>query len=223
MGSFLASGAQDYAAAAQEYRSAVNLAPGNAQVLRDSGRFEAFIGHFEAGLAATRRAVVLDPLNPRSHSMLGQMLQLARRYTDAIATFTEVLSVDPSDKFAIGYRGLAYYALGDLASARSSCETKPDHWATQWCLAITYDKLGRHADAEAVVARMKATYGDAASYQYATIYAQWGNARESLAWLETAVRVRDSGLSYVKTDPLLDPVRNEPRFQAVERALRFPN
>ena len=223
LGSFLASGAKDYASASEEYRSAVALAPGDAQILRDSGRFEAFIGHFDAGLAATHRAVVLDPLNPRSHSMLGQALRLARRYPDAVGSFTEVIRLDPSDKFAIGYRGLAYYGVGDLTSARASCEAKPDHWATQWCLAITYDKLGRHVDAEAVVARMKATYGDAASYQYATIYAQWGNARKSLEWLDTAVRVRDPGLFYVKTDPLLDPLRNEPRFRAIERELKFPN
>ena len=222
LGSFLASGAQDYAAASEEYRSAVTFAPGNAEVLRDSGRFDACIGHFDAGLAATHRAVVLDPLNPRSHSMLGQVLLLARRYTDAAAAFTEVINLDPSDKFAIGYRGLAYYGVGDLASARSSCENKPDHWATQWCLAITYDKLGRHADADAVVARMKKTYGDAASYQYATIYAQWGNVRKSLEWLDKAVRVRDPGLFYVKTDPLLDPLRKEPRFQAIVRHFKFP-
>ena len=166
---------------------------------------------------------MLDPLNPRSHSMLGQALRLARRYPDAVGSFTEVIRLDPSDKFAIGYRGLAYYGVGDLARARSSCESKPDHWATQWCLAITYDKLGRHADADALVARMKATYGTAASYQYATIYAQWGNVRKSLEWLDTAVRVRDPGLFYVKTDPLLDPLRKEPRFQAITRKLKFPD
>jgi hypothetical protein len=28
---------------------------------------------------------------------------------------------------------------------------------------------------------------------------------------------------YLKTDPLLDPVRKEPRYRAIERALNFPN
>ena len=65
--------------------------------------------------------------------------------------------------------------------------------------------------------------GDSAAYQYATIYAQWGNRAKALESLDTAWRLRDSGLVYLKTDPLLDPLRKEPRFQAIERELKFPN
>jgi hypothetical protein len=65
--------------------------------------------------------------------------------------------------------------------------------------------------------------GDAAAYQYATIYAQWGNRAKALEWLETALRLRDPGLEYLKTDPLMDPLRQEPGFQAILRELKFPN
>jgi hypothetical protein len=65
--------------------------------------------------------------------------------------------------------------------------------------------------------------GDAAAYQYAIIYAQWGNRTQALTWLETALRLRDSGLESLKTDPLLDPLREEPRFQEIERELKFPS
>jgi hypothetical protein len=44
----------------------------------------------------------------------------------------------------------------------------------------------------------------------------------ALAWLEKAVRLRDSGLAALKVDPLLDPLRNEPRFRAIQIALNFP-
>jgi hypothetical protein len=37
------------------------------------------------------------------------------------------------------------------------------------------------------------------------------------------LRLRDPGLVHVKADPLLDPVRKEARFQALERALKFPH
>jgi hypothetical protein len=85
------------------------------------------------------------------------------------------------------------------------------------------DKLGRRADAEGQLARIKAKFGDAAAYQYATIYAQWGDRRRALEWLDTAMRLRDPGLELLKTDPLMDPLRKEPRFQAIERELKFPS
>jgi tetratricopeptide (TPR) repeat protein len=146
----------------------------------------------------------------------------ARRYEEAVAAFAEVISLAPDFKSAYGERGLAYYGLGDLESARASCETKPDYWGNQQCLAVIYDKLGRHADAEAELSKLKAALGDAAAYQYATIYAQWGNRAKALEWLETALRLRDPGLENLKTEPLLDPLRKDPRFKAIERELKFP-
>jgi hypothetical protein len=87
---------------------------------------------------------------------------------------------------------------------------------------LIYDKLRQHPDAEAELAKMKVALGDAAAYQYATIYAQWGNRGQALEWLETAWRLRDPGLEQLKTDALLDSLRKEPRFQAIERELKFP-
>jgi TolB-like protein/Flp pilus assembly protein TadD len=222
LASVSAAGILDFTQASKEYERALALAPGNAEVLRRSGLFAAYMGQFDAGLAATRRAVVLDPLSRATHSALGRALYAARRYEEAVAAFNEAISLDPDFKVTYGERGFAYYGLGDLDRARASCETKPDYWHGQQCLAVMYDKLGRHADAEAELAKIKAL-GDGAAYQYATIYAQWGNLPKSLEWLETALRLRDPGLRNLKTDPLLDPLRKEPRFRAIERELKFPS
>jgi TolB-like protein/Flp pilus assembly protein TadD len=216
-------GTLDFTQASEAYDRARALAPGSAEVLRNSGVFAALMGQFEAGIAATRRAVVLDPLSRQSHGELGQALTAARRYAEAVAAYNDVISLDPEFASSYPQRGFAYYGLGDLQNARTSCETKPDFWGNQQCLAVIYDKLGRHADAEAELAKMRAIVGDAAAYQYATIYAQWGNRAQALAWLETALRLRDPGLVQLKTDQFLDPLRQEPRFQAIERELKFPH
>jgi TolB-like protein len=212
----------DFAQASESYERALALAPGNALALRQSGYFAALMGHFDAGVAAARRAVVLDPLARNSHSVLAQVLYTARRYQEAVAAYAEVISLDPDFKAAYALRGLSFYGLGDFERARGSCETKRDDWGSQQCLAVIYDKLGRHADAEAELAKLKAYGGDTLAYQYATIYAQRGNRAKALEWLETALRLRDPGLQELKTDPLLDPIRQEPRFQAIERELKFP-
>ena len=187
-------GTLDFTQASEAYERALALAPGNAEVLRRSGAFAARMGHFDAGLAATRRAVVLDPLARVSHSVLGRALYAARRYEEAVAAFAEVISLDPDFKVTYGERGLSFYWLGDLQSARASCESKPDYWLSQQCLAVIYDKLRRHADAEAELSKIKSAQGDTAAYQYATIYAQWGNLPKALEWLETALKLRDPGL-----------------------------
>ncbi|HEY6618353.1 MAG TPA: tetratricopeptide repeat protein, partial [Steroidobacteraceae bacterium] len=216
-------GTLDFTQASDAYERALALAPGSAEVLRYSGSFAAYMGHFDAGITATRRAVVLDPLARPSHGALAGALYAARRYAEAVAAFAEVISLEPDFKVTYGQRGLAYYGLGDLENARASCATKPDYWASQQCLAVIYDKLGRHADAQAELAKLRTSAGDGAAYQYATIYAQWGNRAKALEWLDTALRLRDPGLEALKTDPLLDPLRQEPRFQAIERELKFPN
>jgi hypothetical protein len=87
---------------------------------------------------------------------------------------------------------------------------------------VIYDRLGRHADSAAVVAKIMQDGGDAAAYQYAEIFAQWGYRKAALDCLEKAMRLRDPGLAYTKVDPLMDPLRNEPRFQAVMQELQFP-
>jgi tetratricopeptide (TPR) repeat protein len=180
------------------------------------------MGHFDAALAAIRREVVLDPLARDSHRALGRTLYAARRYEEAVAAFAQVISLDPGTKTSYANRGLAYYGLGDLESARASCETTPDQWQSELCLGVTYDKLGRHADAEAELLKL-AAQGDVWAYQCATINAQWGNRAKALEWLETALRLRDPGLARLKTDPLMDPLRREPRFEAIMRELKFPD
>jgi tetratricopeptide (TPR) repeat protein len=191
-------------------------------VLLASSTFDAFMGDFKTAISAARRAVVLDPLDRRSHSILGRTLYAARQFAEAATAHAEAIRVNPEYKAAYAERGLAFYGLGELERARASCETKRDDEGSQVCLAVVYNRLGRRADAEAELARLRAARGDGGAYDYATIYAQWGDRRQALEWLDTAMRLRDPNLESLKTDPLMDPLRQEPRFQAVMRELKFP-
>jgi TolB-like protein len=220
---YFQSGALDYTRASGEFERAFALAPGDAQVLRYYGTFAVRMGRIEAGVAAARRGVMVDPLSRGSHRQLGLNLYYARQSKEAVAALQDALVLDPEYALAYADRGLAYYAVGDIERARASCETKPDFWESQQCLAITYDKLGRHTEAEGMLAKLKAQSGDTAAFQYVEIYAQWGNTPKALEWLDKALQLRDEGLVDTKVEPLLDPLRKEPRFKAVMRELKFPD
>jgi tetratricopeptide (TPR) repeat protein len=180
------------------------------------------MGQADLAIKAGRRAVVLDPLNRWAHQYLGVALLASRRYTDALAALAEAVALDPTDA-DIELRGKAYYLLGDFQGARSSCEKKAESEYAQLCLAFAYYRLGQHADAEAMLAKLRASMGDAGAFQYAEIYAQWGRPTQALESLDTAMHLRSPSLEWVKTDALLDPLRKEPRFQAIERELKFPD
>ena len=215
--------ALDYPSATEESERALALAPGNATVLYEYSQHAAYMGHANAAIDTARKGVALDPLNLLSHRALGDALWFAHRYNEAIAAYQDAIAVDPGPPEPYARRGLAYYALGSNQKGRSSCEAKPDHWESWLCLAVTFDKLGQRRESDAQIKRLREWHGDALAYQFAQIYAQRGDRVRALEWLDTALRLRDSGFRRLKTDPLLDPLRKEPRFQAIERELKFPS
>jgi len=217
---WLYTGRLDFRPAMDEYQRALVLGSGNAHVLRDYGLFAVAMGRKDSGLPMLRRAVVLDPLSVNSHSNLGDALLVLRRYDEAIAAYTSARALDAEFK---GFIGIAYYLLGDFKGALSYCEAsrETDVYA-QACLAATYYKLGRRSEAEAMLAKMRARVGESGAMYYGQIYAQWGNKAKAFQWLDTALRLRDPQLQWLKVEPFLDPLRNEPRFQTIERELRFP-
>jgi len=215
-------GFTDYARAAVEYERALSLSPGNTLVLRESAMFLSRMGRTEAAFTYAQRAVVLDPLNVSSHRTLARVLHNARRDREAIEACDRALTLNPHAGGVPAIRGWAYLSLGQFEAARASCATPPLDGINNACLAIVYHKLNRQSDADAALAAVMAAYGDDASFQYAEIYAQWGNVPKALEWLETAYQVHDTGLVDLKVDPMLDPLRQEPRFKAIERKFKFP-
>jgi serine/threonine-protein kinase len=122
LASYFDYGTLDFTRENEEFERALALAPGNARILRDYGEFAVMMGRQEAGIAAARRAVSLDPLNDYAHVKLGGALFAAHQFDAAVAAFQEALAIDPRVPYFNTYLGLAYYAMGDVQGARESCE-----------------------------------------------------------------------------------------------------
>ena len=219
----LQEGSQDFVQADGEFGHAMALAPGSARMLSAYSRHAAELGHTAAAVAAAHRALALDPLNFHVYRTAGIAFLLVRQYADAIVAFRTAISLQPDWVRNYALLGRAHYFSGDFEAARASCEVALAEELGQMCLTVVYRKLGRQADAEVMLQRVKTSIGDNGAYDFACIYAQWGDTSQALHWLDIALRQRNSGLSGLKAEPDLDPLRKEPRFQAIERELKFPN
>jgi TolB-like protein len=214
----------EFTGASQEYRKALALAPGYARAWRAYSSFASAMGDTESALSAANRALVLDPLNDDNYLTRASALEDGRRYQEALAAYQDWRDrVGRTDLWYIGVTfGRLYYILGEYQRAAHDCDVKGPVTPVQSCLAIAYHKLGRHADAEASRAKIFSAAGEKGAWWYAKLYAQWGDTTEALRWLETAWRLRSPYLEQLKTEPLLDPLRKETRFRAIERELKFP-
>jgi TolB-like protein/Tfp pilus assembly protein PilF len=216
----------DFAGGAAEFDQALALAPGSAVVQRNAAWYMAALGHFEPALKAAQRAVDLDPQNWFTYINQGETLYYARHYGEALAAFQHALPLKPGSTLLNSDLGFTFFMLGQTEQARQLCEaaTAPIVKDTQHrCLALVYHALGRQADAGRELDQYKKLDADGHLVGYAEIYAQWGDAPDALRWLSNAERLHDNyGLMQLKTDPLLDPIRNEPQFKALLVRMKFP-
>jgi len=226
LGAVLSAGYLDVRGALAEGERALTLSPNDATVLRNVGSVFVGIGRADAGVALARRSVALDQINPAAYGMLSGALTDARRYREALEVFREFDSLGGgADGGAPKRHGAdALLLLGETEQARQFCEgvAKPT-WQDHLCLAIAYQRLHRGADAQSQLAALRTQYGDSIAYQLSEIYAQWGDTARALDALETAYRLKDPGLQTLKVDAYMDPLRQEPRFQAVLQKLDFPD
>jgi TolB-like protein/Flp pilus assembly protein TadD len=213
----------DFPTANQEFERALTLGPGNARIVGGYARNAAEMGIVDGAINAARRAVTLDPLNPSVYRIVGIGMMALRRYDDAAAAFQSALALQPGNERLNALLGTTQYFQGKPAVARASCEIAAADDLAKLCLAFVYHKLGRSAQAETLMRQIQSAGGDEGALDYAYVCAQWGEVDQALRWLETAFSLRDPNLFEIRTAPELDPIRREPRFQAILRALNFPH
>lgn len=212
LGYVLFSGHLDVKGARPSYERAYQLGRGNADTVLLYALYCSRAGLPEQAHTAIERALVLDPLNARVHRAAGSIDYAARLYADALPPLRRALELNPKISNAHALLGYCLMQLGKLKEARTEFDAEPTNFFRLSGLAIVDHKLGDRAAAEKAMDQLVQEMGDASLYQQAEVLAQWGNADEAIDRLERARQIGDSGLIYLATDPLLDPIRKHSGF-----------
>jgi TolB-like protein/Tfp pilus assembly protein PilF len=176
------------------------------------------------------RLLSIDPLDPENHWTLGWGYFWASRHRDAIATFSRLLEQAPDDHWLRMARGVNFAfenrreeALRDCGLARAGIPIGLD-LAFDMFLACTSAKSGRQDQARDTLAQWDeiAKERPLDPITYSAIYFCLGDDANGLACLERGFEERRPWMVFMKTAPFYGPVRENPRFKALVKKMRFP-
>ena len=209
----------DWERAEDAWRKAYELQP---EVGVNYGWLLAERGRVDEGLEVARRAIKSDPLNPWQLTNLGRCFHFARRYGEAVALFHKVLSLDKEFSYASEALTWSLFMQDKQADAFEAWNLQK-HRLPADVLRAAWEKGGWEAvyaallrDAEAAAARP----GNVARLRlFHAIYTRSSDG--IVGALETLEKGGDSWLAQL-VDPLFDPARDNLRFKALLKRLRYP-
>ncbi len=176
------------------------------------------VGEFDRAIAELRRAQQLDPLSLIINADLGVAFTTAQRYDEAITQLRKTIEMDPRFYYAHWNLGVALELKGELREAlaeyKKAAELDDDP-IVLGLIAHAYAKLGERDQALKLLAELQqvAAHRYVPFSTFAGIYMALGEKDKAIDYLERAYR--DRALSNIKVDPMLDPLRGDPRFEAL--------
>ena len=203
---------------------ALALSPDDPLVLPSAMYITRYLGDPRKALLLADRLVTLDPLNALTYTRRADVLIALRRYPEVIESSRRSLQLAPKRSYPHQLIGDALVLMNRLNEARAEYKKVPDDDVFKLAgEAIIDGRLRNLRAVERTVADMRELFGDAASYNYAQVFAQAGDKDRAFAALGRAFEVKDPGVTGLKTDPFLDPIRSDPRFTAFVRRANFPS
>ena len=211
----------DWEGADREYRRAIELNPGYVTAHSWYAEQLSRMGRHDEAVAEARRARELDPLSLVSGMILSWILYFARRYDESIRWARRTLDLDPDYATAFRILGWALEETGRYDEAIAAHEKAvlltegQSNFAGQ--LGRAYALAGRNDEARKVLKDLleESERSYVSSLDICIIYTALRDKQKALDWLERAYRERADHLPYIRVNPRLDPLRDEPRFRRV--------
>jgi len=212
----------DWSGADASYQRAVQLEPGNPEVVRSAAFSGAMLGRFDEALQLAHRAVDLDPLNADSWEELGEIEFLAGQLDEATAKSKKALELKPDVWPGPIQLSQIYVLQGRPKDAFPEIERVRSEPSRAFLYAIAYHALGREKESEVALRELIEKYHTSMACQIAQVYAFRNQSEEAFGWLDRAFAQRDGGLIGTKVDPLLKSLHNDPRYAALLKKLKVP-
>ena len=205
----------DWETAEAHYDRALELAPNDAEARNQYAQFLNIMGRHQAALAQTYLYLELDPLSPILNAGQAHVLMFAGRYDEAIAPLLRAVELDPN--FRLPHRWLMWaYLLTDRFDEAEAAGSRASAASQSQRSRRTLVRAVQNPESKSEALKILATSTDRQSWapglgDRALWYVLLG---ENELALKALTVVADRGLGNVNfQDPMLRPLRDDPRFQ----------
>jgi TolB-like protein/Tfp pilus assembly protein PilF len=224
----------DWQGAEREFRRAIQLNPQYATAHQWYAECLSWQGRFNEALAESERARQLDPLSLIIATDHGAILYFSRQYDRAIEQFRSVYAMDPSFGRAPGLMVYAFVQEGRFAEALDEIESyNPDDPTWRWAMrAYVLGQWGRNEQALQALEKLEQVAPSSRSQSDGTQRSVWtqmlvtaylgmGRKEEALALLQKAYSEHSNLMTFLKVEPVFDPLRGDSRFQELMRRVHL--
>ena len=220
----------DWGGAEREYRRAIELNPSYPVARIWYAQYLWAMQRFEEAVTQAKRAQQLDPASPFINTWTGSIYFLAGRVEEGMESMQKALELEPSFSDASLMLGRAYFmqgmhqeAIAELQKALTFNETET---LLLGALAHVYARAGQREEALKLVGELKRVEaeerGFVAPFGIIWAYAGLGDKEQAFAWLEKSYQEHRDRIVWLNVDPLLEPLRSDPRFQDLVRRVGLP-
>lgn len=216
----------DYAGAEMEFKRAVALNPGSASIQMWYGWYLGLMGRFDESLEKLFGAREVDPLAAPNSNAIGVVYHWSGKFGSAVEQFHKVLEVNPNYPVSVAFLAEAYAHAGDFESAIATIgDIAPAEMDPQMLTVAgyVYAGAGKRENALEIVSEFekRSTSEFSPAINFAYIYTALGDIEKGFTWLGKACDDQSIWLPFLRVDVKSDPLRVDPRFQALLRQVGF--
>jgi DNA-binding winged helix-turn-helix (wHTH) protein/TolB-like protein len=204
-----------WAEAERSYRRAIELNPNFLDAYSFYSYMLMMLDRNPEAFELRRHALALDPVSDYASKDMAEGLLVAGRPGEALDMMKVALKLRPDWPPALEVQASAYFALNRLDEARRVFEAAGARVAVAYIDA----QRGNHAPAVALIDEMRHDWRTGVGV--AELQLSLGDRSGALTSLEDAVEKRAGGFKFIKVNPLLAPLRDEPRFKQLLKRLNL--
>lgn len=207
----------NWSSAEQNLRKAVELNPNRPYSRATYSIYFAFLGRSEEAIREAKKAVEQDPVSILMNRNLAFVYQLSHKYPEYEAQARVTLELAPTDNISKWDLAWAYALQGKKTEALANLD-KEIFPADK---AIVLATLGVREEALPLLDETEKRYPHGCPFCLAMGYALSGKSDKAMRLLQQAYEERDAMMVQLKTNPALDSLHSDPRFQDLMRGVNF--